>query len=67
MAYRKNGYVIKVSLKPVKAPNHCSEENYDFGEPTTNDLDELLKAMDVGHEYRSQAFWRTQFTKSNTV
>ena len=61
------GFAISVSLKQVKVPDHCSEENYDFGEPTTSDLDELLKAMDVGHENRLQAFWRTQFTKSNTV
>ena len=61
------GFAISVSLKQVKAPDPCSEESYDFGEPTTSYLDELVKAMDVGHENRLQAFWRTHFTKSNAV
>ena len=61
LAYRKiMGYDINVRLKHVKAPNHCSVENHDFGEPTTSDIYELLEAMDVGHENRLQAFWRNQ-------
>ena len=61
LAYRKiMGYDINVRLKDVKAPNHCSVENHDFGEPTTSDIYELLEAMDVGHENRLQAFWRNQ-------
>ena len=63
LAYRKKiGYNINVNLKQVKTVDHSSEENYDFGEPTTDDLDELLKAMDVGHENRLQAFWEIKFT-----
>ena len=63
LAYRKKiGYNINVNLKQVKTADHCSEENYDFGEPTTDDLDELLKAMDVGHENRLQAFRRNKYT-----
>ena len=44
------------NYKQVEASDHCSEERYDFGEPTTSDLDELLNAMDVGHENKLQAF-----------
>lgn len=63
LAYRKKiGYNINVNLKQVKTSGHCSEENYEFGEPTTDDLDELLKAMDVGHENRLQALRRNKFT-----
>ena len=59
LAYRKKmGFAISISLKQVKVPDRCSEESDDLGEPTISDLDELLKAMDVGHENRLQAFWR---------
>ena len=38
LAYRKKmGFAISVSLKQVKAADRCSEESYDFGEPTTSD------------------------------
>ena len=36
------GHDLGVGLKRVKAPDKSLEENYDFGEPNTDNLDELL-------------------------